>query len=178
MNIYSIYKATCIINNKPYIGFTINLRKRIVSHKHYSKFDDSKFYDAIKKHGFDNFKWEIIYQSKDGEHTLKVMENHFIEQYDSYRNGYNSTLGGDGTLDYKHTEESKKKISESHKGRIFTKEWKEKLSKSGKGRKMSDETKAKMAEVAKNRVFSEETRKKMSESHKRKNSKIKELDNV
>jgi group I intron endonuclease len=96
MGIYSIYRVTNIINNKVYIGFTSNLNVRIQTHKSRLHLYNFKFYAAIKKYGWDNFIWEEIYQSKDLSHTKNIMEPYFIEYYNSYHKGYNSTLGGDG----------------------------------------------------------------------------------
>ena len=47
----------------------------------------------------------------------------------------------------KHTEETKKKMSKAHKGRVVTEEHKQKLSEANKGNKHTDETKKKMSEV-------------------------------
>lgn len=69
------------------------------------------------------------------------------------------------------SEETKKKISESMKGRKLSEEHKQNLSKVlkvtwMKGKHHSEETKRKMREKRKGQVFTEETRKKMSESRK------------
>lgn len=95
MNIYSIYKATCIITNQCYIGFDSNWPNRKKSHKRESKKNSNiKFYNAIKKYGWDNFEWEVIYRSKDDVHCLNVMEEYFINEYNSMKNGLNTTPGG------------------------------------------------------------------------------------
>ena len=133
MNIYSIYKATNKSNGKIYIGFDSNWPKRRNEHKTDSKRRKTKFCNAIKKYGWDSFEWEVIYQSKDYNHTLEKMENKFIVEYDSYRNGYNSTLGGEGS-----------------KGIKLSKEHKNKISKSNKGKKVSEETKELLREIRKN----------------------------
>lgn len=123
MNIYTIYKATNKINNKHYIGFDSNFPSRIHSHKHSYPNTDFKFYRAIRKHGWDNFEWEIIYQSKELDHSKNVMENFFITEYDSYHNGYNATFGGEGTFGYIRSQEEKQfisnMISERNKGRSW-----------------------------------------------------------
>lgn len=116
MDIYTIYKATNNINGKVYIGFDSKFPRRIRGHKSKYNKRNSKFYYAIRKYGWDNFEWDIIYQSKDMVHTLNEMENYFINQYDSYYSGYNSTFGGEGTKGFKFSEESKKKMSETRKG--------------------------------------------------------------
>ena len=117
MSIYTIYKSVNTKTGKVYIGFDSNWPNRLKIHKSASKNQDFKFYRSIRKYGWDNFEWSIIYQSKDKQHTLKEMETHFINEYDSMKNGYNSTLGGDGTLGRKRTTEEKIKQSLSTKGK-------------------------------------------------------------
>ena len=132
MNIYSIYKATNKINGKVYIGFDSNWPKRHNEHKADSKRRKTKFCNAIIKYGWDNFEWHIIYQSKDYNHTLEKMENQFIVEYDSYRNGYNSTLGGEGSKGIKLTEEHKQKLSLANKGQKRSEETRKKISEASK----------------------------------------------
>jgi group I intron endonuclease len=116
MPIYSIYKITNKINGKNYIGFDSQWPRRKNQHKHYLKSRKSKIYLAFNKYGWENFVWEVIYQSKDGKHCLNVMESYFINEYNSYLNGYNETLGGDGTLGWIPSEEYRKKKSKEQKG--------------------------------------------------------------
>lgn len=141
MKIYTIYKATNLINNKCYIGFDSNWPKRKIQHKRKHKHLNLKFYDAIKKYGWDNFSWEVLYQSLDCEHTLKYMESYFITEYNSFNNGYNMTIGGEGSLGYKHTPEQimKNKIKNSGKnhynyGKHLTEETKNKIGKGNSGK--------------------------------------------
>lgn len=156
MNIYSIYKATNIITRKVYIGFDSNWPHRILAHKSNSKKYKSKLYQSINKHGWSNFQWEVIYQSKDREHTINVMEKFFIEDYDSFKCGYNSTLGGEGTFGKKQSEYNKKLLSESRKG-------------SGNpnyGKKASEETRRKRSQTLTGRKCDEEKKKKISATRK------------
>jgi len=97
MKIYSIYRATNKINLKVYLGFTSNFIKRKSAHKKNAERGcDVKFYRAIRKHGWENFIFDLVYQSVDKEHTRDIMEPYFISEYDSIKNGYNSTSGGEG----------------------------------------------------------------------------------
>jgi predicted GIY-YIG superfamily endonuclease len=98
MNIYSIYKAVNKQNGKVYIGFDSSWPRRKWEHKSSYTKKQNKFYNALKKYGFDNFDWQVIYQSKDQEHTLKYMEPYFINLYESKVSGYNSTFGGEGVF--------------------------------------------------------------------------------
>jgi group I intron endonuclease len=92
-----IYKATNKITGLSYIGYTsCGLKHRISEHKSDSKRSDTHFYRAAKKYGWESFEWSILYQSFDNKHCLSIMEPHFITEYDTYNNGYNTTTGGDG----------------------------------------------------------------------------------
>lgn len=128
MSIYSIYRVVNVKNSKVYIGFDSNWPNRQKRHIRDSKNLKSKayndvFHKAIRKYGEENFVWESIYVSLDGNHCKDVMENYFITEYMSFighdnSNGYNMTLGGDGMLGFKHKESSKLKNSQSC-GKIF-----------------------------------------------------------
>jgi group I intron endonuclease len=126
-----IYKATNKNNQKVYIGLTIReLPVRIIEHKHKMKLYDYYFYKALRCHGFDSFTWEVI-DKADNFDELKEKESHWISFYKSNINkfGYNSTEGGEGMIGFKHSEESKRKTSESLKKRGYA-HW--------KGKKLSD----------------------------------------
>ena len=62
------------------------------------------------------------------------------------------------------SEESRRKIGEAHKGKVVSEETRRKLSESLKGIKRSEEHRRKIGEAQKGRVFSDETKKKISES--------------
>lgn len=116
MNIYIIYRAHNIVNNKNYIGFTSSLKTRKYHHRRNAdKKINRKFYDAINKYGWNNFQWEILYCSIDREHCLNQMEQHFIDEYDSIRNGYNMCNGGGTPVIYP-SEQTRLKMSFSHIG--------------------------------------------------------------
>jgi group I intron endonuclease len=146
MNIYSIYKATNKINGKSYIGFDSDWPSRKYKHKQLSLKNKQSLYFAIRKYGWENFIWEVIYQSTDGKHCLSVMEPYFIKEYNCYINGYNMTIGGDGAIGYKHSEDMKKYLSEKRKGKGIphTTETKYKMSLSKKGKLYSEEKKSKL----------------------------------
>lgn len=154
-SIYSIYKATNTINGKVYIGFDSKWPNRQKIHKRKYKYQNQKFYDAIKKYGWNNFAWELIYQSKDFEHCLKTMEPFFIKEYSSYKNGYNMTFGGEGVIGYKHTPEIRKKISFIQTGKKLSTQHKNNISVSnmGKNKKpMSEQQKIKISNKLKGNV--------------------------
>ena len=93
-----IYKITNLINNKCYIGKTLNtIQERWREHcSDYKKRDEEKrpLYSAMNKYGIENFKIEEIEQCN--EDIVNDREKYWIEYYGSFKKGYNATLGGDG----------------------------------------------------------------------------------
>ncbi len=149
--IASIYKATNKITKKSYIGFTLDFLSRKRIHKNSALNNDSKntiFYNSIKKYGFDNFEWTILYQSKDIEHTFHIMEDYFINEYKTLiPYGYNMKSGGKGNIFV--SEEVRNKISNSRKGIKFSKSHKENLSKALIGKKLTESHKQKIGLASK-----------------------------
>lgn len=90
-----IYKITNNINGKIYIGKTTRtIRERWKEHLEQTNYKKSKFYNALNKYGIDNFTIEEIEECDDS--ILNEKEIYWINFYNSYENGYNSTGGGDG----------------------------------------------------------------------------------
>lgn len=97
-----IYKVTNLINNKIYIGQTVNWKERFTQHKKlgYGNEENKILYKAITKYGIENFQFEVI------EGPIKnynEREKYWIAYYHSYiydeqygdTKGYNMTPGGD-----------------------------------------------------------------------------------
>lgn len=97
-----IYKITNKVNNKVYIGQTIKtVKKRFQQHKNNSNksyFSQIVLYKAFNKYGIENFICEEIEEVPND--LLDKREIYWIDYYDSYFNGYNSTLGGRTTSLY------------------------------------------------------------------------------
>lgn len=127
-----------------------------------------------------NYEVEIILDNLEKEYCIKK-EIEFIEIYGrkdlEFGTLVNMTNGGEGIDGFKHSDESKKKISEFQKKKIFSNETKEKISKSKLGIKRgnihNEESKRKISEYQKNKKITEETRLKMILAwEKRKQKKI------
>lgn len=108
---YLIYKHTIKNTNKNYIGFTsLTMEKRL--HKHILNANcgiKNKFYNAILKYGKDSIVSEILdYANTQDEAYDK--EAFYIEKYDTYKNGYNSTIRGGGGWIIGQLSDEKKKI--------------------------------------------------------------------
>lgn len=116
---YTIYIIENKITNKKYVGKTNDLRKRWTDHinKCNQNKDNFQLYNSMRKHGINNFDITSIYQSNNHDHILSL-EKYFIREYDTYKNGYNMTYGGEGTIGRTASKETKNRISKANKGRV------------------------------------------------------------
>ena len=160
MILYSIYKATNIITNKSYIGLDRRWPKRMSSHKHNAKGKSTYyFHRALRKYGFENFTWEVLFESHNREAVIDA-ECFFIKMFDTFgKHGYNRNAGGGGMAGSEHSEMTKSKISESKK-KNPTKAW--------LGKPRDEETKRKISEKNKLYIPTEEQRKKNSDAVRQK----------
>jgi len=171
-----IYKAVCSVTKKIYIGQTIrklSVRKRGHKWEAFVKKDDSKFHRALRKHGMDNFMWEIICETF--ETNLCLFEIWSIAKYNSYSCGYNSTEGGDNNP-MKYKEISKKMSGKNHPmyGKTHSESAKKAMSvaRSGKNnpmynKKHTDATKAKISKANSGKIRSDSCKKLMSDIMKK-----------
>ena len=145
-----IYGYTNLESGKMYIGQTIHPECRWAQHR-YCKCNNGWHKDY--QNNPDKYEYSII-EYDVPEDKLNEREIFWISFFDSYRNGYNLTPGGSlstGFKDKHHSDESKKKMSEAHKGD----------KNSFYGRHHSEESKQKMREVSKKLWQDEEFLKKI-----------------
>lgn len=95
-----IYKITNLLNKKSYIGKSNNIERRFKdhirlafteNHKEYNK----SLYQAFRKYGIQNFSFNVIEELKD-YNLASQREKYWINYYQTFTNGYNESLGGDG----------------------------------------------------------------------------------
>jgi len=110
-----VYKYTNKINGKIYVGITT--RTIEIRHKEHLKAinDSYYFHRALKKYGVNNFELETLCACNDFE-ELKEKEKFYIKHLNSFvrsknSKGYNMTLGGEGTVGFKHSLKSKLNMS-------------------------------------------------------------------
>jgi group I intron endonuclease len=114
---FIIYKVTNQINGKVYVGQTAGLLKRRKGDHVRKALAGSPYYfhNAIRKYGPDVFVWEVmcLCLSKD-EADKKECE--FIKGLNTkFPFGYNLTDGGEGTVGFSPTKETREKISKAQK---------------------------------------------------------------
>lgn len=141
-----IYKITNLVNGKVYVGQTRRtLEKRKQQHLKAAKSGvNTHIYNAIRKHGEDNFKFEKICDVEN-EADLNVLEQYYISLYDSVKRGYNMI-----DHDYNNVM-AIDSVKEKHLKRMQSAETRTKISNSMKAYRL-------------NNPFTEEHRKHLSES--------------
>lgn len=154
-----IYKYTSP-SGKCYIGQTTNefYRRRMWFSKGRYTGGRSKIDKARKKYGPENFKYEVILRNtyssiETATIDLNKWETYYIGYYNTYKHGYNSTLGGDGSRGYIQSPEALHKISISQKGKKKPKGFGDKISKAQKGKSKSPEHRKKLSEIKKHKII-------------------------
>ena len=157
-----IYQILCIPTGKVYIGSAINIRKRWQDHasglraqRHHSRY----LQRAWNKYGETAFEFTII------EHVsaafLIEREQHWLDTLQSYKrnNGFNSYSIAGSPLGYTMSDESRQRISESHRGLKmpeFSIEHRSRLSEKAKLRMQDPEARAAVSRVHKGKKLSAE----------------------
>lgn len=168
---YYIYLIVNKVNFKTYVG----------QRKSNKKWNEDPYMGsgkliklAQKKYGMENFEKFLIQYCSTKEET-DAAEKFWIAEYRSRGKAqYNIADGGQGGCG-KRSEETKRKISEAHKGKKMSEEHRRKLSEVRKGKptgskgkhwKLSEETKRKISEANKGKKRSEEWKRKQTEAKK------------
>lgn len=116
MKKFIVYMHRNIINNKKYIGITCQKpQERWRGGKGYKA---GFFKKAIDKYGWENFEHIILYENLTKENACKK-EMCLIKKYKTMnpKYGYNLCEGGNLTIGYHHTLETKEKMSNIRKGK-------------------------------------------------------------
>lgn len=101
-----IYKITNKVNGKVYIGQAVDIERRWKEHKKRIFYQNGKdyhspLYRSMRKHGLNNFSFEVVEECPAEE--LNDKEIFYIALYDTYNQGYNQTEGGNSHPHYKLT---------------------------------------------------------------------------
>ena len=177
---WCVYLHTNKINGKKYVGITSQKPERRWNNGNGYK-DSPRFWNAIQKYGWDNFKHEVLLTRETYDYACqaeKCLIRHYKTRNPAY--GYNLTAGGDGIFGYKCTEEELKQRSARNSGpnnpfygRAHTEEAKIKIGIASSNRTHTEESKRKMSintsgerHPLYGKYRSDETKKKISDSRK------------
>ena len=142
-----IYMIKNVVNEKVYIGQSIDIYDRWIEHKNALRGNyhaNNHLQHAWNKYKEQSFQFSVIEECNECE--LNDKEIYWIATKDSYHNGYNLTEGGGGVRGFKHTDDTKQKISNRLKEILSdpsNTKWREKYE--------SEEVKAKIGKASKER---------------------------
>lgn len=160
-----IYKITSP-SGKIYIGQSVNIEKRFKHYKYKDCKSQRKLYNSFNKYESNNHIFEIIETCI--ESILTEREGYYQDIFNSINNGLNcrrvTTIDKVGYM----SEETKNRIGNSNRGRVYSKEVLENIKKLRKNRIVSEETKLKLSIAGKKRKDSIFNIKKAQESSKKK----------
>jgi hypothetical protein len=94
-----IYKLSFGESTRVYIGQTVNIKNRLKYHKSHLRFNkhgSQKLQDECNLYGLESLKIEVLETVP--IHNLRKKEREYIELYDSFNSGLNSTGGLDTLL--------------------------------------------------------------------------------
>lgn len=149
-NNYCVY-VHVVPNGKLYIGITgLKLEERWNHGRGYSACP--LFRKAIEKYGWDEIQHIVLIENVTQE-VAGICERALIEKYrtNEPEYGYNLSGGGErGNFGYKFTDEQRRRMSETAKGRKLSEETKKKIGRANsialKGRTLSPEMRKKISE--------------------------------
>lgn len=100
-----IYSYVNKNNGKRYIGQSININRRKYMHEYNATHEtsteyNSQFHKALRKYGIENFDFEILEECS--KEKLNEREKYWIKYYNTFKNGYNATPGGEYGVSQKH----------------------------------------------------------------------------
>lgn len=167
-DISGIYIIRDTVVGREYVGQSINIRSRLKLHLK-TPYDRKYLYRAIKKHGAQQFECCVYLEAEPEE--LAELEKMLVEERGTLApKGYNMTVGGEGTLGYKHSESTKAAISQIVKQKIkdFGGEvpWRERGLEASRRLWSDPVSRAKMIEICRSRPpISESTKQKHRDVH-------------
>ncbi len=163
-----IYEIRCLGNDKSYIGSASNLISR--RHDHFHSLQKGMHCNRFLQNAWNKYGEELFVFNVLKFCSIKRLiewEQIFIDEFESFGEGFNLCPKAGSRLGTSCSEETKKEMSRTRKGRVLSEEHKRKISESSKGRICSEETRKKIGKASKRHRHSKKTKRKMIASAKR-----------
>ena len=145
MKQWAVYMHENRVNGKKYIGITcLRPDRRWRGGEGYRSC--TLFYRAIKKHGWESFRHEILSTGLT-QREAERLEMELIMKYQTQdpEKGYNTAPGGNVTTGVRPSEETRRKLSAANQGRKLSAESRAKIGAAHRGKQVSAEARAKIS---------------------------------
>lgn len=179
-----IYFIICLIDNKRYVGRSVNIKRRLREHRTSLIAQNHKnkhLQNAWNKYGESNFVFApYLYCSEESAivEEQKQLDILFLQPDKTFNISKDAILGPSeaqhrtaiseaGKKRPPISEETRAKLKAARARKVFTEEERAKISAASKGRAHTEETRNKLSKAAKGRKLTEEHKKKISEAGKR-----------
>ena len=148
----NLYLVRNLLDSSIYVGKTTHsINDRWIRHLYNMKHgSQTHLHRAIRKYGVENFDIQPIVLVGDDitdEASLNDGERLMIRLLRVNCKLYNLTDGGEGVSGLKHSEETRRRISESQTGKTLSEEHRRNVGKSMIGRPVSDETRRRISDA-------------------------------
>ena len=153
-----IYKITSP-SGRIYIGQSTNIKRRLTHYMLESCSKQTKLYRSFKKYGAWRHHFEVVTECE--QKDLNDLERYYQLFFNCIKDGLNCTLTCSTDKSGRHSDETKKRISESKKGYKWSAETRLKMSNNRIGHKHTEEAKRKIGNAHRGKVVSEETKNKL-----------------
>jgi len=165
--IQAVYQIRCLIDNKVYIGSSIDIYQRWHKHRYClneNKHPNKRLQSSWNKYGEENHIFEILEETFSlGKQELFSVEQTYMDLANCFliECGFNVHQKANSAIGYKHSDAVKRKLRDFHTGNTYN-----------LGRKHSEEIKKRVSERLMGNQYrlgishSEETKKEMSRTRK------------
>lgn len=164
-----IYRIVHVLSGKFYVGSAVNLRQRWRDHRaklRAGKHRNAKLQHAWNKYGEGAFKLEVVEILSDRAGLIQA-EQRWIDALQPFGDaGYNLAPAASSLLGFKHSDATKKKLSDARKGKLPQPDAAERLRAFNKDRKLSPETRARIGAALRGRQRNPESVEKSAAAHR------------
>jgi Pseudomonas phage homing endonuclease len=149
-----VYLLTCLSSGKRYVGIAKSTaEKRFKRHCAEARQGSRLLiHKAIRKYGRTAFSIRVLATADTWEHAKRLERQLIVEQDTFMPVGYNMTLGGEGTVGYRHRDDARAAMSRGHLGKVMSDESRQRMSEAKKGLLKSLDTRVNMALAQQARV--------------------------
>lgn len=173
MKYHYVYRVTSIQENKHYYGYrsSTDSPENDLGVKYFTSSTNLKFKELFRNNP-ENYKLKIVsvFDTREEAMLLEIkLHNKFnVGVNSNFYNKCKATSTGFTTegISHIHSDETKKKISKTSKGRVVSQKTKDKLSKANSGKKHTQEHVAKISKANRGKKYTQDHKNKLSEAKK------------